>query len=174
MKRFFAILLAVLILLSATMALAEGMDFTSMTDAELYALVNGARNELTKRELVAAENVVIVGQDGITVYMTGNNAINEYSPVLEMEAVVVNDTEKSISVSVESASVNGWNVYGSGIYETTAGKKQKGVFELYLEDSDATTLEEVEDIEIELYIYDTDTYDRIGEAITVTMNLKGE
>lgn len=170
MKKIFACLLAALLLISITTTIAEEMDFASMSDDELHALVDGARNELAKRELSAAEDTVILEQDGVNVYLTGNKEIQDYSNELQIEAVVVNDTNKNISVIIDSASVNGWNVFGSGISTTTAGKKQKGSFWLYLDGADVSALEEVEDVELSLYLYDDDSYETIGDKLTVELH----
>ena len=57
MKKFLTVLLALLLLCGS--CLAEGLDYASMTDAQLHDIVDAARNELTKRELVAAEKTVL-------------------------------------------------------------------------------------------------------------------
>lgn len=174
MKKLISALLVALMLLSVTLAVAEGIDFASMTDDELLAVIDGARNEQAKRILTAAADTVIVDQDGVTIYLTGNNRIDEYGPELFIEAVVVNDTDKNIDVYVDSASVNGWNVEAYGITETSAGKKQKGEFSAYLDDAEVSTIEEIEEIELELYIADADEIERISENIPVTLNFKAE
>lgn len=51
MKKVLAAFLALLLLCGS--CLAEGLDYASMTDAQLHDIVNAARNELTRRELVA-------------------------------------------------------------------------------------------------------------------------
>ena len=57
MKKFLTVLLALLLLCGS--CLAEGLNYASMTDAQLHDIVDAARNELTKRELVAAEKTVL-------------------------------------------------------------------------------------------------------------------
>ena len=47
MKKFLTVLLALLLLCGS--CLAEGLDYASMTDAQLHDIVDAARNELTKR-----------------------------------------------------------------------------------------------------------------------------
>lgn len=173
MKRMIAALLATLLLLTVC-AFAEGTDFASMTDEELHALVDGARNELANRELSATADTVLVDQDGVKVYLTGENRVSSSGTYLYLEAVVVNDSDKKVSVGVDTSSINGWDVYGGGIGETNSGKKQKGEFSFSLEDADISSYEELEDLEMELYLYDADAYERIGEIIPVVLNFKAE
>lgn len=125
MKRFVSVFLVVLLAFSTSFALAEGMDFASMSDDALRALVDAARNELAKRELTAAENTVLFEQNGVKVYLTGAYDLSYDNAYLSLEAVVVNDSDKKVNVSVDTACINGWDVYGSGIGDISAGKKKK-------------------------------------------------
>lgn len=174
MKKVLAFLLAVLFACMICTAGAEGTDFTAMSEDELHALVDGARNELAKRELVAAEDTVILEQDGVTVYLTGAHNVSSDGAYLYLEAVVVNDSDKKVSVSVDSACINGWDVYGGGIGETSAGKKQKGEFDFSLGDAEISSFEEIEELELELYLYDADAWERISDNIPVTLTFAGE
>ena len=169
MKRILMFLMAALMVCSLCIAQAEGMDFTAMTDDELHALVDGARNELAKRELVVAEDTVILEQEGVTVYLTGEHEI-DYSGNLNLEAVVVNDSDREISVFLDSASINGWDVFNVGIGETSVGKKQKGFFLFQLEDAEISSYEEVEDIEMTLYLFDAEKFERVGEPVPVVVH----
>ena len=63
MKKFLTVLLALLRLCGS--CLAEGLDYASMTDAQLHDIVDAARNELTKRELVAEGKTLLFEQDGV-------------------------------------------------------------------------------------------------------------
>ncbi len=173
MKKVLAFLMAVLFACSLCSAVAEGMDFAAMSDDELHALVDGARNELAKRELVAAEDTVLLEQDGVTVYLTGEHEI-DYGGNLKLQVVVVNDSDKAVDVYMDSASVNGWDVFNIGVGDTSAGKKQKGTFTFGLEDADISTYEEVEEIEMELYLFDSDAFERIGETIPVVLHFNVE
>lgn len=49
MKKFLTVLLALLLLCGS--CLAEGLDYASMTDAQLHDIVDAARNELTNGSL---------------------------------------------------------------------------------------------------------------------------
>lgn len=162
MRKIFAFLLSVLLVCLSCAASAEGVDYTAMNDEELHALVDGARNELAKRELNAAEDTVIFEQEGVEVYLTGEHEVLGEA-YLDLEAVVINDSDKSISLMVDSASINGWDVFCDGIYEVSSGKKKKGALEFNLEDAEISSYEEVEDIEISFYLVDNESYDNITE-----------
>lgn len=49
MKKFLTVLLALLLLCGS--CLAEGLNYASMTDAQLHDIVDAARNELTNGSL---------------------------------------------------------------------------------------------------------------------------
>lgn len=172
-KRILAALLATLLLLSLC-AFAEGMDFASMTDEELHALVDGARNELANRELAATADTVLIDQDDVKVYLTGEHKVSSNGSYLYMEAVVVNDSDKQISILIDSSSINGWDVFSTGISETNPGKKQKGEFDFSLEDAGISSYEEIEEIEMELYLFDSINYDRISDNISITLQFNAE
>ena len=88
-------------------------------------------------------------------------------------AVVINDSESKIGVSLDDVSINGWNVYGSGIYDTAAGKKQTSSIEFNLTDAEISSFEEIEDIEFVVSVYDSDSYDTIATSDVVTLNFNG-
>ena len=104
--------------------------------------------------------------------MTGNNQFEEYSPILDVEAIIENNSEKDVVLYVETASINEWNVTGFGLPPVSAGKKVKGNFELWLDDTDVTAIEDIETVGMELSILDEDTYSPIGDPVSVTIRLK--
>lgn len=175
MKKFVVIILVVIMALASTVAFADTQDYASMDDAALHEMINGARNELAKREMKVAEKSVLFEEEGITLYLTGNYDVwgsdNWY---LDLEAVVINDSDATVFVSVDSAYVNGWEVYGSGITDTEGGKKQKGMLEFCISEADISTYEEVEDIEIVFSLFDSDTYETIAELEPITIHVNAE
>ena len=171
MKRFVSVFLVVLMILN--MVFAEGIDVTSMTDEELYALVDSARNELSKRELDAAADTVLFDAEGVKMYLTGNNYVNggEYA---YFEVVVVNDTDTEVAVTIESASINGWDVASNGVYGTSAGKKQKGEMFFHISDAEISTIEEIDDLELTFRLFDSTNSTFITEASDpVILNVNG-
>lgn len=173
MKRIISLILAMLMLIAGTAFAEATIDFTAMTDEQLHDLINGARNELAKRELAMSADLTLFEQDGVTVYLTGEYEIwGSDNIYIDFEAVVVNDSDKLVSILVDISSINGWDVYGSGISETSAGKKQKGNLEFLLTDADISTYEEIEEIELSLTIYDSENWETIStvEGIVIQFN----
>ncbi len=174
MKKFISILLAFFLLGGA--AMAEGIDYASMTDVELRAILDGVRNELVKRELKAGDKILLFEQNGVSVYLTGKYQINSWGEgnhTLELEATIVNESDAKISVFFDTVSVNGWEVSGIGIVDINPGKKKKDDFKIHLNDADVTAYEEIEDIEFEFYVYDADankTIFRLEDPVKVLFN----
>lgn len=159
-----ALVLAMLLLFAS--ACAEGFDFASMDDATLKAVIAGAQAELQSRS-----SKVLVDQDGWKVYLTGN--YEEYgsdSHYVDLEAIVENHSDRDINVSIESATINGWEVYCSGIYETGAGKNQKSTLDICLSDANLTSYAEIETMELVIDINDAETFETIKllDPITLT------
>ena len=171
MKRILAMFL--LFLMIGGVAMAEMPNYEAMTDEELHTMIDLARNELMRRELVFGEKVMLIDQDGIQVYLTGKYEIKSYSStVLYLEAVVINNTNMNVTVSNENykASVNGWDVRAESIAFTNPGKKQKKSFEITISEAEISSFEEIEDIEFNLYAYDTEKYARICEPDPITVH----
>lgn len=174
MKRLVALVLALMLLCGP--ALAE-IDWTGMSDEEIRAAIDSGRNELVKRGMLAAENFVLVDQDGVQVYLTGNYSWSEYGEdyrQIELEAIVINDSDKKVTVSIDGCYVNGWEVYASGIYDTAAGKKQKDTFDVSLVEADVTVFEEIEDIEFTFRLYDSDEFETIANLDPVDVQFNAD
>ena len=167
MKKLALILVMLLVFASAC---AEGLDFASMDDATLHSIVDSARNELTKRELNAGENTVLFEQEGVTVYLTGEYETEEYDTVyLSLNAVIVNDSDKTVWISTDSLSVNGWDVYSYGLPDTTAGKKQKCELEFCISDAEISSYDELEEIEVVFSLVDSDTYETFSTTEPIVL-----
>lgn len=166
MKKMLAALLAAVLLLGAC-ALAEA-DYSALSDAELHAMIDGARNELAKRELVAEDKAVILEQDGVTVYLTGD-IVFEYN-FLKIGVVVVNDSDKTITLLLDEASVNGWTLNAVGVSETPSGKKQKGTLQFLVSDGEIESAEEVEDIEAVFKLWDANEYETVFESDPIAIH----
>ena len=173
MKRIFGIILTLALIFTCTASAETALDYAVLSDEQLHEIIDAARNELAKRELTMAEDTVLFEQDGVTVYLTGNYEVWGYdNSYLDIEAVVVNDSDKLVSILIDIASINGWDVYSSGIPETSAGKKQKGILEFLLTDAEISTYEEVEEIEVNFTLYDSENWEIIStiEGIVIHCN----
>ena len=88
------------------------------------------------------------------VYFTGklDDGYDKYEEqsYIDVEVIVVNNSEEPASLTIESASINGWDVdhdnmsSNSGI-QADIGKRSKGFLRLFLERSDIETSEDVEE-----------------------------
>lgn len=159
-----ALVLAMLLLFAS--ACAEGFDFASMDDATLQAVFEGAQAELQRRN-----SKFLVDQDEWTIYLTGN--YEEYgsdSYYAELETIVENHSDRNIDVTIESAAINGLDVYCSNIYETGAGESQQSTLDVCLSDANITSYDEIETIELVISINDAETFETIKllDPITLT------
>lgn len=176
MKRTLALLFALLMLCGT--CLAEGLDYPSMTDEQLHAVIDAARNELSKREQIAAEKTVLFEQDGVTIYMSGDYTVRESmvgdAVYLEIELVVVNETDRNVGISIENPSVNGWDVSVPFLSGVSAQKKAKDTLKLNVADAEVKTAEDMEDLTLSFRLYDKDSYKTFseGEPITLHFNVQ--
>lgn len=163
-----ALILAMLLMF--TSACAEGFDFASMDDATLQAIIDGAKAELDNRNGSETDNSILLDQDGVKMYLTGNHEVwgsdNYY---LDLEVIVENNSDRGICIDFDSVTINGWEVYGSGIYNTGSGKKQKGMLEFKLTDASISTYEEVEEMEMIFYMFDDESYETIKTFDPITL-----
>jgi len=169
-KVFIVLLAAIIFILISCEAFAEMPDFSALTDEELHEMIDGARNELKTRELVAGEKTVLLDAEGVQIYLTGNYRVyGEDNVYCELEAVLVNNSDRDVGVSSDGASVNGWEVYSSGFGSASPGKKMKGTIDLKISDAEISTYEEIEDIDLTLHLFDGSTYTTFYRGETITM-----
>lgn len=174
MKKYIAMILILVLSITSMIAFAEGIDVTSMTDEELRAIVSSARNELAKRELDAAADTVLFDAEGVKMYLTGNSRVSNDGEFAYFEVVVVNDTDVEVGITVDSASINGWDVFGSDVYGTSAGKKQKAEMFFKISDAEISTIEEIDDMELTFRLFDSTNSTFITEASApVILNVNG-
>ena len=173
--RRLALLLIFVLSFTTVFACAEEYNFAEMDDAQLYEILEGVQAELAKRKPQASEdeeNPVLIDQDGVYMYLTGNHEVWGYedSWYLDLEVVVENNSDVTVSILTDGSSINGWNVASFGITDTQSGKKQKGTIELYLTDAEISTFEEVEEIEFHLLIYNSDDWETIATVEPITLH----
>lgn len=174
MKRIAFTFLALVMLFTAAFpcaAFAEVPNFADLTDDEIQEIINAARNALAARKLEEEDAYLLVDQDGVQVYLTGNYTLYDYDdPLLDLEVVIINNTDCKIGVHSDTCCINGWDVDFYGATDITAGKKKKCEFELQISDADISTFEEIEDFEISLVVYNTETFDDLFTSDVVTLN----
>ena len=172
MKKILTVVLALLLLCSS--CLAEGLDYASMTDTQLHDIVDAARNELTKRELVAEGKTLLFERNGVSVYLTSDFKADSFHTdsmhFMRASVIVVNDSDINVRVGVESMSVNGWEVSNSGFSSVSPGKKLKDELTFNAVDTDITTVEEIETIEITFRLSNADTYMFFADVPAITLH----
>lgn len=172
MKRTLALLFALLMLCGT--CLAEGLDYPSMTDEQLHAVIDAARNELSKRELVLDGKTLLFEKEGVSVYLTGDFKEDSFTTdslhYMRAEVIVVNDSDLNVRVGIDSMSVNGWEVSCSGFSAVSAGKKVKDELYFNAVDTDVTSVEEIETVEITFRLSNADTYKFFADVEPITLH----
>lgn len=166
MKRLLILTLALaLALLLCTCALAEGLDFASMTDEELNDALAAIQAELSARngadteqpESTSQENPVILDYDGLTVTVKDIHVDSDWlygDASLFVDVVESNESDKKLGANASTVSINGWQVDGSAYFEIEAGKKAKDTFKFKMSDADISTLDEVVEVEFVFTVFD--------------------
>lgn len=169
MKKIFAMILVALMVFGGSVVSAESIDLSAMTQEELIALIDNARLELTKYLPEIADGTVLYEDENVRLTFT-KAEIDDYGDLC-INVLVENLSDKNINVALENSSCNGWALSGSSV-GAPAGKKAKEGFWFYsvTEETDIVTIEDLQDIEADLYYYDTDTYDTIKGDIHVIWN----
>ena len=171
MKKIVAMI--IVMALCASVAFALEIDWASMTDDEIRAIIAEAQGELAKRASIAegtlpiAEGTVLIDQGGILVTLTGK--VETMGTLMELEVIVENNSDTPIYVNVTGSSINGWEVFGAGIADIGAGKKKKGDLMFTLEDASINSPSEIEELELTLSVANADTWSTIFNADTVTL-----
>lgn len=156
MEKVLSCLLALVLLVAPAIALAENVDFSAMSDADIQNMIDAGRNELLKRSLVLDGDTLVFEQEGVSLYLTGEMRLTD-SGFLYVKAVLVNDSEITVSLINNACSVNGWMAFMNGIGVTAPGKKTSGELQFNVKDTDITNVEDVKDIEFCVDVFDKDT-----------------
>lgn len=151
MKKLISLIVLTMMMFST--AYAVDIDWDNLSNEEVRAIIGAGRNEMAKRELIAAEKTVLFEQDGVTVYLTGESKLS-YGDFY-IGVVIVNNSDKTISIAFQDSYVNGWGLDGYGIYDTAPNKKQKGKIQIFrLEDAEVTEFEDIEEVELMVRVID--------------------
>lgn len=159
MKRIIAL---IFVLLLCGSALAATIDWSAMSDDEIRAAISEANAELSKRvsatggALRMSEGTVLINQQGVLVTLTGN--VETMGSFMELEVIVENNSDEPIYVNVSSSSINGWEVFGSGIADIGVGKKKKGDLMFSMSDADINSPSQIEGLELTLSVANADTW----------------
>lgn len=171
MKKFLAVVLMVFLLVGCFPVYAESIDLSTMTEAELKALIDDARLELAKYHPAALDGTVLYEDENVKITFTGNIEVEKDYDQLAISVIIENYTDKNLGVAIENVSCNGWAIWESSI-RVPANKKAKERFSFMngVSDADLESVEDVQDIECDLRCYDTDTWDTVKEGVHVVWN----
>lgn len=158
MRRLFAAFLAVLFCLGSSIAFADGIDFSSMTEQELLDVIDMARLELTKYQAYATDGTVLYEDEHIKITLNGDLEM-EYASLV-MHVIIENYSDKNLIISFDHASCNGWDIY-EATASVNAQKKARCDVSFYDagEAADLTGPEDVEDISCQIRYFDEDDWE---------------
>lgn len=114
---------------------------------------------LDKKEEIKSEdnNSILCKKNGVIVYIT--NRFKFTDDYLYVEIIIENNTDNSIRLDIDSASIEEWQVSASLDNDTVAShKKRKGTIKLNLNDTDIVNIGAVSYIEFAFKVYDHDTW----------------
>lgn len=155
-------------------ALAADLDWTNMTDDEISAIIAAGQAELASRNPVSSDDVlhmtegtVLLDQNGILVTLSGK--IETMGSMMQLEVIIENNSSDPIYLNVTGSSINGWEVFGSGVADIGAGKKKKGDLMFILSDAEIERPDQIEELELTLSVANADTWNKIFDADTITL-----
>lgn len=137
------------------------IDWKSLTTEEIHSIVDLGRNELAARDLIAAENLVLVDVDNVQFYLTGKYEMwggEHDAKYLKLHGVFINNSEYNIGIAIDDSYVNGWDAYANGFGSVESGKKSRVTIDICIEDADCFAFEDVQDWEVYFRTYDADSY----------------
>ena len=164
MNKLIVILVALALICAS--ALAEGIDWASMTDEELHAAIEAAQAELDSRApaegegdgIVVKDGAVLFDYEGITVVVEGDPWLKDSGDrqYIYFTAVTTNDSDNDIVLGVEDCSVNGWAAIGYGGGEIPAHKKSRDDWYIYATDAAPSSLADIEECLMSFILFDFD------------------
>lgn len=169
-KRVFALLFACLFLFSS--ALAEGIDYSSMSDEDLQTTISMARNELEKRGCMLSEDTVFLNCETCKVYRDGAKEIYLKNDLLHIPVILISDAAEEISFQLDSVQINGWDCSGIIGNVSAAGKKRDEIT-VNCTGAAVSSLEEIEDITLVVIAFNMGTFQRDGEGEPMTLIING-
>lgn len=167
MRKFVALVMVVLMVFGSV-ACAEGVDLDGMSEDQLVALIDDARLALVKYHPSVADGAVLYEDENVRVTLVGAPEVDDYDSLL-LNVIIENYSDHNLMICLENVSCNGWSIYDGGV-SVPANKKAKETFDFMsaVTDADLESGEDVQDVEGDLYYFDSDTYDNIIDPVHVT------
>lgn len=148
MKRIIAIVLA--LMLFGVCVFAESIDWASMSDEEIEAAIAAGREELASRNDSEDGSVVVYDKDGHKLTLSNMREGNYFNYDLSVvfDAIYENNSDGSNELIINGSFVNGWDTGALNSPDTTPGHKEKMEIVIGLDDTDISSLDEIEIIEL--------------------------
>ena len=152
-----------LFMLIAVSASAE-LDLKGMSDTELSALISQAQQELNSRRAASGEEqIVLYNANGIYWYITDYEK-SDWTSYLTINSIVENKSDKNVTLSIDTLSVNGWDVSTFVYAQVSAGKKAKQEIAFDLSDASVEKASEITTMEAAIQVLNSDSYKTIDEV----------
>ena len=171
LKKILSLLLAVFVCVSFAACGATETTEPAATEAVTEATTEAATDNSGEEKNTGFEEKVFVDDENCTFKITEIDPDNEWGYTLK--AYLENKTDKNLMYTMEDVSVNGFMCDPFWAETVQAGKKAKSEISFFEEDFAELGIENVEEIEFTLSIYDDDDFeaaDLVKE--TFTLNLK--
>lgn len=114
------------------------------------------------------KGTVVVDEQDIKIYVLGKKVNKKYGDV-DIEVYIENNTDKTIKVSTDNESIDGFMVDASFYTSVKPGMKAYDSISLYGDELKENELEDFTSMELIFDIYDSETYRSIVKTDTITL-----
>ena len=124
--------------------------------------------------LPSIQEAVLLDQGGIRVTAAGLSESEWVGP--EIDVLIENDTDQSITLQAQDTSVNGIMFSPVFFCEVAAGKKSNEAISFYQSDLDSCGIKSIQSIELTVKAMDSDSWETlaVGDVITLTTDAPRE
>lgn len=172
MKKILVLVLAALFAFCGV-ATAE-LDYSSMTDDELHAILDGVRAELAKRETAAGGADAVFEEQGVSFYFTGDiEFFGSTGLMLSFGTNVINDSDRNIDIMAKGICVNGLSFPDSWVKDIPAGQSGNKSL-IFTTKGEFETLDVIDDLTATYRIIDSDSRETIAEIGPITVHFNAE
>ena len=172
MKKMFVFLFACCLLAFSVAFASAEYNFSAMTDSELQAVLNAARNEMLSRAAKISGKMYLIKSKDVEIYFTGKGR-KSWSG-FEMEVVCINNTKSDIYFSCDYVTINGWQLNGfDDIPIVGPGNKAFGAIYLDYQSVGLSDISEIEEVVIANPYVFNDNYVHVAKARTLTIDFQG-
>ena len=129
-----------------------------------------AQNKQTNEEIHLVDD-----PQSISLYLTGKTEMFG-SNTVNIEYVIVNNTNTTLDLTFDSIVINGWEVNEtlSGLYNLRSKNKKKGNLTIFLSDADLTSMSEIKEMVLNFHIADSDKYKILNRFGPITLRFDGK